>query len=225
LSHRPHQKLSKITNVNAVYHRSYEIREPIEVRINRESISIVSHPGPDPSISLDDVRDGRMISRRYRNRRIGEFLKELEFTEGRGTGVPKMRRVLRANGSPDPIFYTDEGRLSFWSEIKIHPDFLKDYILFGTDVEAQVRALERLSDTEIEILRICKDKPIGNKEILAKLGYQNLAGNVKKAIRRLRTLQFIAYTIPEKPRSQHQQYVMTEKGKKFLSMKKIGKAK
>lgn len=29
-----------------------------------------------------------MIPRRYRNRRLGEFLKELDFTEGRSTGVP-----------------------------------------------------------------------------------------------------------------------------------------
>jgi len=29
------------------------------------------------------------VSRRYRNRRIGEFLKELNLTEGRSTGIPK----------------------------------------------------------------------------------------------------------------------------------------
>ncbi len=35
----------------------------------------------------------------YRNRRMGEFLKQLSLTEGRGTGVPKMLEALRANGS------------------------------------------------------------------------------------------------------------------------------
>ena len=65
--------------VNAVYHRSYEIREPIEVRINPEYIRIVSHPGADPSIRISDVKNGRMITRRYRNRRIGEFLKDLDI--------------------------------------------------------------------------------------------------------------------------------------------------
>ncbi len=61
--------------VNAVYHRSYDIQDPIEVRINRESISVVSHPGPDASITLEDMKSGRMVNRRYRNRRIGELLK------------------------------------------------------------------------------------------------------------------------------------------------------
>ena len=39
-----------------------------------------------------------------RNRRIGEFLKELELAEGRSTGVPKILRVMRDNGSPAPSF-------------------------------------------------------------------------------------------------------------------------
>ena len=77
---------------NAVYHRSYEIREPVEVRILPDFITIGSFPGPDRSIRDRDMREFRFISRRYRNRRVGEILKELEMTEGRGTGIPKMLR-------------------------------------------------------------------------------------------------------------------------------------
>lgn len=36
--------------VNAVYHRSYEEREPIEVRISNDELVVVSCPGPDLSI-------------------------------------------------------------------------------------------------------------------------------------------------------------------------------
>lgn len=38
--------------VNAVHHRSYEEREPIEVRILPDHITITSHPGADRSIFL-----------------------------------------------------------------------------------------------------------------------------------------------------------------------------
>jgi len=62
--------------VNAVYHRSYEIREPVEVSITGEALVVLSFPGPDRSIKMDDLRAGRAVSRRYRNRRIGEFLAE-----------------------------------------------------------------------------------------------------------------------------------------------------
>lgn len=210
--------------VNAVYHRSYDIREPIEVRMNRDSISIVSHPGPDPSITLEDMKSGKMVSRRYRNRRIGEFLKELEFTEGRGTGVPKMRWALQKNGSSEPKFYTDAARQSFWTEIKIHPAFLKELLETQSEVqveahvEAQVKAHVRISETEIKILRFCSDGPIGNKGIIQNLGYKSLSGNIKKALRHLREIEAVTYMIPDKPRSQHQQYAITKKGKEILSI-------
>jgi ATP-dependent DNA helicase RecG len=107
--------------VNAVYHRSYELREPIEVRVLPDKITITSYPGPDQSISLDALASGEFHARRYRNRRIGEFLKELELTEGRGTGVPKMRRAMRNNGSPELQFLTDEDRTYFTVILPMHP--------------------------------------------------------------------------------------------------------
>lgn len=76
--------------INALYHRSYEHREPIEVRVSPEELIVLSYPGPDRSVRLAQLRAGRAVPRRYRNRRIGEFLKELELTEGRSTGVPKI---------------------------------------------------------------------------------------------------------------------------------------
>jgi hypothetical protein len=85
--------------VNAVYHRSYELREPIEVRIHRDRIEIASYPGPDASIRLQALKSKHFIARRYRNRRIGEFLKALDLTEGRGTGIGKIHAAMKANGS------------------------------------------------------------------------------------------------------------------------------
>ncbi len=64
--------------VNAIYHRSYEEREPVEVRITPQELTVLSFPGADRSIRMEDLQTGRAISLRYRNRRIGEFLKELD---------------------------------------------------------------------------------------------------------------------------------------------------
>ena len=107
--------------VNVVYHRSYEEREPIEVRISNDELVILSFPGPDRSIRLEAFQAGRAVSRRYRNRRIGEFLKELDLTEGRSTGIPKILKVMAANGSPAPLFESDGGRLSFVIRLPCHP--------------------------------------------------------------------------------------------------------
>lgn len=108
---------------NAVYHKGYDEREPIEVRILPDRIEIVSHPGADRSVTMDGLKNYRAYNRRYRNRRIGEFLKELRLTEGRNTGFRKIKNSLEHNGSPLPIFETDEERLSFAVIIMKHPEF------------------------------------------------------------------------------------------------------
>lgn len=59
-------------------------------------------------------------SRRYRNRRLGDFLKELDLTEGRSTGVPTIQTKLAENGSPRAIFETTNDRLTFLVTILVH---------------------------------------------------------------------------------------------------------
>ena len=106
--------------VNAVYHRSYEDHEPIKVRISREEVVVLGFPGPDRSIRLADLQAGRAVSRRYRNRRIGEFLKELDLTEA-ATGIPKILKLMSTNGSPPPLFESDDERISFVVRLPCHP--------------------------------------------------------------------------------------------------------
>ena len=107
--------------VNSVYHRDFLQHEPIEITIEPSGISILNCPGPDRSISKEDIAKGDMVkSRRYRNRRLGDFLKELDLTEGRSTGVPTIQTKLAENGSPRAIFETTDDRLTFLVTIPIH---------------------------------------------------------------------------------------------------------
>ena len=108
---------------NAVYHRAYDEREPIEVRVENDRIEILSFPGPDRSVTIEGLKTYRVSNRRYRNRRIGDFLKELHLTEGRNTGFKKILDALEANGSPKPEFETDEARTYFISRFYIHEGF------------------------------------------------------------------------------------------------------
>ncbi|WP_315576827.1 RNA-binding domain-containing protein [Oribacterium parvum] len=109
---------------NAVYHKAYDVREPIEVRIEEDKIEIVSYPGPVYSVTREQLKDYRVSNRRYRNRRIGEFLKELHLTEGRNTGFKKILDAIKRNGSPLPEFETDKEHSYFISRIFVHPDFI-----------------------------------------------------------------------------------------------------
>ena len=111
---------------NAVYHRAYDIREPIEVRVEKEMIEIVSFPGPDRSVTQEGLKKYKVSNRRYRNRRIGDILKELHLTEGRNTGFGKILRALEENGSPNPEFETDDDHSYFISRLFVHQAFLEE---------------------------------------------------------------------------------------------------
>lgn len=198
--------------VNAVYHRGYDQREPVEVRISPERLEIVSYPGPDASIRREALDAGRIVARRYRNRRIGEFLKELDLTEGRSTGIPKIREAMRRNGSPPPRFDTDEQRTYFLVELPVHPAFLEAHDE-GHD-EAHDEALVELTETERRILRLLRDRPRSVPEMADDLGYQGRSGHLKKALDRLGQLGLASLTLPDKPRSKNQKRQLTAKGRR-----------
>ncbi|WP_338847884.1 RNA-binding domain-containing protein [Massilia sp. W12] len=139
--------------VNAVYHRSYEdTYEPTKVYLYPDRMEIISYPGPVPGIELRHLHGDEPIPPvPARNRRIGEFLKELKLAEGRGTGIPKVRRTMAQNGSPPPRFDFDEARSFFRVTLGVHPEY--QAILTLQDV-AHLRAigdkqgaLQRLRDT------------------------------------------------------------------------------
>ena len=78
------------------------------------------------SVKMDEIGKGIIHNRRYRNRRIGDFLKELDMTEGRGTGIPIIRKEMKKNGSPEPRFETGVDYSYFITTLPIHPLFLEN---------------------------------------------------------------------------------------------------
>lgn len=44
---------------NAVYHKNYQKREPIEVRIYPDRIEIQSFPGPLPPVTIEELNKGQ----------------------------------------------------------------------------------------------------------------------------------------------------------------------
>ena len=204
--------------VNAIYHRSYEIREPIEVRIEKDNISVLSFPGPDRSIRMEDLASGRAVSRRYRNRRIGEFLKELELTEGRSTGIPKILRVMRRNGSPDPIFETDEDRTYFLIRLPIHKGMVENSEdgcenVIEDVVDEEGEGSKSVSPHVLKLLQFLNAKgELSSKELMDYLQITHRQyfskGYLKPAVEQ----GFVEPTIADKLRSPFQKYRLTRKG-------------
>jgi len=107
---------------------------------------------------MEGLKNYRVFNRRYRNRRIGEFLKELHLTEGRNTGFGKILRALEKNGSPKPIFETDDARTSFAATIFIHPGFSAGGNDSGNN-NGNDSGNENQSDNAERILKIMKNTP------------------------------------------------------------------
>ena len=181
--------------VNAVYHKSYNVREPIEIRINYDSVQILSFEGPVPPIKNDDLKKERVISRSYRNRRVGDFLKELDYTEGRSTGFPTIHRHLKKNFSPEPAFETDENNLHFLATIYCHKLFASKPI--------------ELNEKEKLVLDFCK-QPKSSREILDFIGVSYHSKNIANYIGALIEGGYLYYTIPELPSHRNQKYFTVE---------------
>ena len=166
----PPQALRKAL-VNAVYHRSYEVTpEPVKVYLYPDRMEIISYPGPVPDIEKPHL-DGTdpLPPVPARNRRIGEFLKELRLAEGRGTGIPKVRRSMQENGSPPPRFDFDANRTYFRVILPAHPEYiavlaLKDAALLRATGDTK-GALERLR----RALRDCPSSIVVAEEYMEEL--------------------------------------------------------
>ena len=109
--------------VNAVFHKSYREPNPVEIRIYVDCIMIINYPGPAHWVDMDKFAKGKVRARTYRNRRIGEFFKEIELSEKQSTGITKILLALEQNGSPLPEFETDKDRNYMITTIRIRDGF------------------------------------------------------------------------------------------------------
>jgi ATP-dependent DNA helicase RecG len=181
---------------NAVYHKSYQIAEPIIVRIEKDNLSILSNPGPDRSITDDDLQSFHMYSKHNRNRRIGDFLKELELVEEKNTGIPTMIKALEANGSKPPVFETDDERSYFRVVFEIHDDFkeiVKNPINEPENARPPIRRRSRAQIRE-ELLKTLSVGDYSQNELSKLLGYTAATKAVSAVIKDMIADEVIAYT-------------------------------
>lgn len=231
---------------NAVYHKSYEPGKPIEVQLWPDKIEILSFPGPIPPVDAQILKKNkRIVARDYRNRRIGDFLKELHLTEGRGTGFPIIYSSMQQNGSPEPVFETDEQCTYFLTVLPARSDKTGNQVkengnqvnnlLFnnieelntflsttGNQVSNQVsnqarKLLDNMNSKVVDILNFSAE-PVKRNEILKFIGLSNQSKNRKKYIDPLIENGWLEKLYPEKATRPDQKYRLTELGKKLLNL-------
>jgi ATP-dependent DNA helicase RecG len=231
--------------VNAVYHKSYERENPVEIQIHKDKIEILSFPGPMPPINQAMLKKRRVVARDYRNRKIGGFLKELKLTEGRGTGLPIIYSSMEENGSPPPVFETDENNAYFLCILPIHPltesilgqedDLRRDEdisLIIKTllEIDNRLRSQKTVKRDQVEpkllsllesiflkILDFC-EQPQSRMSIFEILKLYNNSRNFNNYIKPLIEVGCLNLTLPNKPTSKNQQYYTTELGEILLTV-------
>lgn len=233
---------------NAVYHKSYELGSPIEVQVWQDKIEILSYPGPVPPVNATVLRtQKRIVAREYRNRRIGDFLKELRLTEGRGTGFPTIYNAMEDNGSSDPIFDTDEDFTYFLTTLPAHVvvgneastgairllfTSIEEIVAFsngagnGASNGAGRPAIE-IIDNQIhnrvaEILEILISG-MKREVLFEKMNLSNQSKNRSRYIDPLIKQGWVEKEFPEEITNPNQTYKTTEAGKRILSLIRKGK--
>lgn len=231
---------------NAVYHKSYELGSPIEIQVWPDKIEVLSYPGPIPPVNAHVLSTyKRIIAREYRNRRIGDFLKELRLTEGRGTGFPTIYNAMKANGSPTPAFNTDEQTYVLvtlpvhgLSNVQVNNQVgnqanhlifrsLSDIVAYGNQAGNQVgnqvgnQANAILNDaihTRVgEILSMLSSR-MKRAELFTQMNLSNQSKNRAKYLDPLIELGWVEMEFPEEKTSPNQKYKITAAGNKILNL-------
>lgn len=157
--------------------------------------------------------------------RLGEFLKELELTEGRATGIPTIQRHLRLNGSPAATIETDEGRTYFMIDIPCHPAFLSQVVSQDNPIDKEAlmyslsQVVSQVEDVDMNLLcevLMALREPHNMKDLMQRFGQTNRTRFRNLCLNPLLQADLIALTIPDKPNSKLQQYVITEKGMHYV---------
>lgn len=142
--------------------------------------------------------------------------------------IPTIQKKLLENGSPKATIETDESRSYFLIDIPCRKDFVQDdSILRQIDIHRVTinlmtkcpRYVQDMSKIEVEHLSVCilKSRTAVSAQIMLegvdKVSYKQKR---RKYLDKLLEMGVLLMTIPEKPTSRNQQYILSEYGKGLL---------
>ena len=172
--------------LNALVHRDYSVHTegmPIQIRMFQNRIEIQNPGGIYGRLRIDQLGKAQPDTR---NPVIATALEVMGLTENRYSGIPTIRRVMKEYHLPDPVF-TDE-RGSFM--VTLYNSKEENLDVYNNDL---LRFLET---------------PRTRREIADFLKVRTTGYAIQKYIDPLIKKGIVVYTIPEKPKSSDQRYVL-----------------
>lgn len=155
-------------------------------------------------INVEDLLNKRKIES---NRRLGDYLKELQLSEGRATGIPTIQDELRKNGSEPARIETDEGRTYFLIEIPCREGFENEMAAKNGTINGMINGTINEREATL-IAEIAKQPGIKKNELAEKMDLS--VRTISRILQNLSSdaLGLIEYSGSKKTGG----YLLTEKG-------------
>lgn len=179
--------------LNALIHRDYSIHTdntPITIRIFQDRMEIENPGGLYGRMTIDKL--GK-VSADTRNPYLANAMEVLGETENRYSGIPTVINAMQEANLPKPEFISENGifKAILYNENSIHNDVF--------------------DEVEAEIIKFCQI-PRDRKELEQHFEEKyTVAYIMKKYMQGLIEKGIILLTIPNKPRSKFQKYVVNKK--------------
>lgn len=203
---------------NAVAHRNYQIPSVINVAIFDNRIEIWS-PGTLPNGMTMNLLH-RPHSSVLRNSTLAELLYLTGYIEQWGTGIQNMKDWMTLNGLPKPEY--KQAGIHFVTVLKRHSaseyeEIISDKTGAGMALSwDQVGTKSGLSRDQVKnVLNRCL-KPQKLSELIDIFGWRNRTKFRDKFVVPLLKNGLLNMTVPDKPNSRNQKYIVSENGKKWM---------
>lgn len=183
--------------LNALIHRDYSHYTegtPIQINFFTDRLEIHSPGGLYGRMTVEDLGKSRPDLRNPALATMSEFLLK---TENRYSGIPTIRREMKAAGLPEPVFVNQRN------------EFI--VILYNKYLPGMEDEKKEQNERPKDLLEFCRN-PRTRKEIAEYLGIGTTFYAMKNYVQPLVDSGKLKLTIPDKPKSRNQKFfTLTEK--------------
>lgn len=206
--------------VNAVSHRDYTSHGSVQVMLFADRLE-VWNPGRLPqALTLAMLREphGSVPG----NPLLAESLYLAKYIERMGTGTRDMIRRCREAGLREPEFVQRDGFVTTVWRAGTTGGVSGEQPESRPEWQPESRPESQPESLEQRVMGLLAGGALSKAAIAGGLGHREISGQLNKVIRLLLQEQFVVYTIPDKPNSRLQKYVLTEQGTKRLEAMRKG---
>lgn len=211
--------------VNALVHASYAERgTPIRIGFYDDRIQVDSPGLLLPGMTIDTMR---RVSR-LRNPALARIFREAGIMEQWGTGVQRVFEQVAEAGLPEPIIEEVQDRVRVTIYVPSHDPQHADAQHGSRAPESREQKPEDHNHPEhtythsndgrydVVMMRAAAQGPVHRNILLEAAGLKPLSQNYTRHVVPLVNRGLLAMTVPDKPRSKAQRYILTDEGRAYL---------